>query len=387
MPLPKIDFNINDGGLGRRLPGEDHVSGLLFYGTKPVEFGTDTVKKVRSLKQAETFGLVGASYAVENYHIKEFFRINPGADLYVGYYAVPGEYTFAEITTMQNATNGKMRQLGVFVTIDFAIGQIALLQTQADALRALKKTLHIIYAPDITSITDLGDLPDLRAEEARSVSVVISEDGGGAGRALANSKAYSISTLGATLGTVSKAAVHENIGWVQEFQMDDITYGELDVLAISNGTLQSTLTDAELDDIHDLGYIFMRKIANLDGSYHTDAPTCIAVDSDYAYIENSRTVDKAIREVYKAVVPRLNSPLYTNPTTGKMTYDTVSSLEELAKTPLATMVADGNLSGATAIVDPDQDVLSTSQVEFNLKLVPVGVMRKGVINIGFAIQI
>jgi hypothetical protein len=52
--------------------------------------------------------------AVWHYHIAEFFRLNLSGRLWLGFFPVPGSYTFAEITTLQTAAGGVMRQVGVF---------------------------------------------------------------------------------------------------------------------------------------------------------------------------------------------------------------------------------------------------------------------------------
>ena len=61
MALPDIIFNIAEGGLGRPLPGNDHLSGMLFYtaGSLPSGFGSsDRIKKIFSIKEAENIGIL-----------------------------------------------------------------------------------------------------------------------------------------------------------------------------------------------------------------------------------------------------------------------------------------------------------------------------------------
>ncbi len=61
MALSRIVFNRGQEGLGRSLPGSDHISGKLFYtaGSLPPGFGTsDRIKKIFSLKDAENLGIL-----------------------------------------------------------------------------------------------------------------------------------------------------------------------------------------------------------------------------------------------------------------------------------------------------------------------------------------
>ncbi len=61
MPLNDITFVRGQGGLGRPLTGEDHISSLLIYNDAlPSGFSaTDRIKAVYSLEQAEALGIVG----------------------------------------------------------------------------------------------------------------------------------------------------------------------------------------------------------------------------------------------------------------------------------------------------------------------------------------
>lgn len=59
-----LTFNKGQGGLGRPLPGTDHISGMLFYtgATLPTGFtSSDRIKKIYSVEDAEDLGITNAS--------------------------------------------------------------------------------------------------------------------------------------------------------------------------------------------------------------------------------------------------------------------------------------------------------------------------------------
>src|SRR6056297_3237653 len=62
MAYPQVNFKLGQGGLGRQLPGRDHVSGMLFYmadGDLPSGFATDDRNKVvYSVQEAEDLGIL-----------------------------------------------------------------------------------------------------------------------------------------------------------------------------------------------------------------------------------------------------------------------------------------------------------------------------------------
>mgnify|MGYP003432672944 FL=1 len=162
---------------------------------------------------------------------------------------------------------------------------------------------------------------------------------------------------------------------------------ELDVPAFVDGTLLSDLTPAQVQSIHDKGYLFLIKHIGFTGSFFNDSFTCTALDNDFATIENNRAIDKAQRGVYAKLLPKISGPIYIDSSTGKISADSISSLEAIASIPLEQMERDGELSGFKIFINPDQDVLSSSRLQVTMKIVPVGVLREIVVNIGFALNV
>lgn len=381
-----IIFEKQQGGLSRTLPGEDHYSALLFYSaTKPSGYGTDSIKQITSIEHAVTLGIAegSANYGVMWYHISEFFRINSGGVLFVGIFTSP-EVGYSEIKTLARFAAGKLRQVGLYVTDAFDDGMVTLIQGVLDDLEEEHMPMIALLAADFHAVSDLTTLPDIRTLDSPKVSVVFGQDGGAAGKALYTSKSKSITCLGAALGAVSLAAVNENIGWVQKFKMSEV---ELDVPAFANGTLVETSDPNLLDSINTKGYIFLRKHVGKSGSYFNDSHSCVEATSDYAYIENNRTMDKAIRGIRTYLLPQLNGPLLVDPDSGKLDIGTIKFYEALANEPLIQMARDGELSGYKASIDPDQNVLSTSELVIRVVNVPVGVARIIKVKIGFGLKV
>jgi hypothetical protein len=326
-------------------------------------------------------GGVASKLAVWYYHISEYFRIQPKGNLFVGLYAVPSTYDFAEVQTIQTSTlvNGSIRQLGVYVDgTNYTAALTTALQTQATALDVLKMPLSIVLGANILAATDITTLTDLSTYSNNKVSVVISQDNGGQGLALWNATGKSITTLGATLGAVALAAVNEDIAWVGKFNLSNGT--ELESLGFCNGT--SGQSASALDAIDLKRYIFLRKFPNLAGSFFNDSHTAITKSSDYAYIENNRVIDKAIRGVDTALIPSLNSPLLLN-ANGTLANSTIAFLEAQAVVVTNDMVRNGEASAIGVLINPNQNVATTSKVIVTINIVPVGVARNIQVNIGF----
>lgn len=388
-----IIFEKQQGGLSRPLSGEDHISGLLFYSEpKPTGWNNDSIRQVTSLEHAVSLGIAkgSANFGVMYYHISEFFRVNPGATLYVAIYTTPDPpaqqpplpipYDFNEIKNMQRFINGKMRQVGVYLTHAFDDSMVTKLQVVAEALDNEHMPLSILLAADFHAIVNLTTLSDLRTMDSEKVTVVFGQDGDNEGAELFTTLHKSITCLGAALGTVSLAAVHENIGWVEKFKINEV---ELDVAALANGTLIKDCDTNLIDSLNTKGYVFLIKHVGLSGTYFNDSHTCTAITSDYAYLENNRTMDKAIRGVRTYALPQLNGPVKVDSSNGKLDITTIKYIEDLCNQPLIQMARDGELSGYKVVIDPDQDVLATSCLVINIVNVPLGVSRIIRIKIGF----
>lgn len=323
-----------------------------------------------------------------HYHISEFFRIQPKGELWVLLAEDPTTWAdFAEVETLKTASSGEIRQYLYFAS------RICVVEAEkATAAQAIMATIEAQYAPasillalDMHSVTDLTTLDDLRALTAPKVSVVIGQAGtGSVGENIAAVCGYSCTIGGAVLGLMSTAKVHEDIGWLEKF---DISGTEIAITALANGELLSNISSGALGNLHDKGYIFGMNEIGITGTFINDSNTCVALSSDYAQIENNRTIDKAIRAIRTALLPKLKGPVYTDPDTGYLTPDAVRAYEELGNTELENMVKAGELSGGQTLIDIEQAIGSTSELAVTVELVGVGVARNINVTVGFTLKL
>lgn len=326
---------------------------------------------------------VASEFDLMHYHISEYFRIQPKGELYVGIYAVADATTFASVTLMQNIALGKIRQMGVYQsTTTFAGTQVTALQAVVNANATVHKPLEIIYQGKMTSATTLTGLADMRALAAPNVSVVLGQDGANRGYKLWLSHAYSIGIVGTTLGAVAFAKVSDDIAWIAKFNVSNV---EFDTLAYANGYVYSAQSDGTNDNVNTLGYIALKKF-DIEGSYFNDSHTATPVSGDFAYIENNRTYNKAIRGLRAFLLPQLASPLKVK-ADGTLSEDTIGYFESLCDRALAEMLRNSELSAYGVVIDPSQNVLSTSELVISVSLVPVGVARTITVNVGFTLSI
>jgi hypothetical protein len=350
---------------------------------------SDSIVGTVALTLGAFSGGVGSVNDVWHYHISEYFRMQPQGNLWVGFYPVPGgAYSFSEVATLQNASRGTIRQFGLWLTKAFASGDATALDTQCKALVTAHKETIAWLAEDISAVEDISTLTDLSTLTANTVSVNISQDGAALGATLFAALGKSITNLGAALGAEALIKVSASIAQpISSLNISDGT--ENDVIAFANGVIVNdpnasdpTAMDNLLSTLNSCRYIFLRNFTGYAGSYFNDNHTAIAVSSDYAYRNDNRTIQKATRGVYAALIPILNSELDLN-ADGTMTNVQIEALITAADVPLKTMVTNTEISARAIIIDPTQNVTSTSQVVVQVQIVANGIARNILVPIGY----
>lgn len=392
--MQKLTITRTNGNIVRSLAGEDHISGLVFYSaTLPTATegaegfsATERIRTISTIETAEKLGITADATAWEtkvlHYTLSSIFNMNPGVSLYVGIFKpASGANAFSEIKQIQNYAGGRLRQVGVWNgAVELSDTLVNSLQSVRTTLEAQNKPLSILYAPKVTDVTAL---PSNLAKIGRNgVSVIIGQDGAGVAAELyadaGNTAKASVSALGDLLGAVSKAKVHESIAWVESFPTN------IAVPAFGDGKKYRDLDEAVIETLDSSRYIFLRTYDGLAGSFFNDNHTLDEPTSDYAYINDVRTMDKAVRGVRTYLLPKLGRPMKVDAETGKLERTAVEHLITTGNKALEEMEKAGELSGYRFDIDPDQNILATSRVRGVIKNVAMGVMRNLDLEIGFA---
>lgn len=318
------------------------------------------------------------------YHISEFFRTNNTGNLWIGMYAVPSTYDFSEVQLVQNFAQGQIRQFAVWADgTTYTSGKVQAAQTIMAAIEADHKPASMLLTFNYQAAT-LTAMADLSTLNSNKVSVILGQDGFAQGYYLFQGYGKSITNLGACLGLVSRAKVSEDIAWIGNFNISNGV--ENDTAAFANGVLLSSISSSLQNTLNNYRYIFLTKQVGYAGTFVNDSHCAVAFTSDYAYIENNRTIDKAIRNLRAAYLPWLASPIKLN-ADGTMTNNTVAFFESVGDVSLNDMVRDEEISAKQVTVDPTQDVLSTSALIVAVEIVPVGVARNIILNIKYVLNL
>jgi hypothetical protein len=184
---------------------------------------------------------------------------------------------------------------------------------------------------------------------------------------------------------LSLSAVSEDFGQPAKFNISNGI--ENDVPAFANGQLLSAaaLSDAALDAIDANRHIFGQKYGGYAGTYFNDNHCAVALTSDYAYINDNRVIDKAIRGIYSALVPYLKSKIIKN-ADGTLADTSIAFFESMALQPLYQMARDqdlGEVAESDVYIDPTQNVVTTSLLIINVALNENGIARNIQVPISF----
>lgn len=444
-----IRFTKTNGGMVRTTASEDPISALIMplrdadviapahefteiiedelwiakfqYAEQLKEMGLEyeeLVTKVRTAAAVDQTTATGYANNYKNssainalvYHVSEFFRMNPNGTLYVGITFDGSDIPASYITDIQKFANGKIRQVGILTP---SLTNLAGYQTEATSLERDHMPLSIVVAPSGFTHTVTGTAASSANTDGEYVNTVTvtaeAEDDlkkntlkAAANTMVANGK-FNVSVLigcdrdqalgdklgtyeyygciGTCLGAISKAAVNECIAWVQKFPLG------LKEPGLISGEKINTVSTADQNDLNANHLIFVRTHVGVTDCYFNDSWTLDLDTSDYAYIENVRTIDKACRGVRAKLLPYLNSPLKVDAETGKLAQSTVAFLQTTAGRALEDMEKADEHSGYVVEIDPEQNVISTSMLQVVIKQVPTGVMRNVNIKIGYTTSI
>lgn len=283
-------------------------------------------------------------------------------------------YDYDELIDLANYAEGNIRQALVLNQDDEVNAtSIGTIQVIANTLKLGNKPMSILFDGSYSSYNNATDLPSVRVADQYNVSVFASKDVN-----------KSITSAAAFLGLLSTNSVSRNNG---EVALNNLTKGThyADIEFVTGEKLQDT-SDAELEVLRTKGWITIRDFVGYSGAYFIDSYTTDLSTSDLAYVENVRTMDKAIRNCRVALIPSLNSPLKVEES-GALTEQAIAFFEDKVSVELSAMLAEEELSGYKITIDPLQNVLTNSILNIDIELMPIGIARYIKLNVQYALNI
>ena len=395
--LPKVKIDFVNGALGSVVPSADCVAGLLVTAVAVSDtFVLGNAYMLHKFDDLASLGVNTTNNAFLCKHVKEFYNeAGEGAELWL--MGVPNTAKPSDIADKDNElipyaknliqiANGRLRFLGI--AYKPASGYTATITDGLDAdvwaaaLKAQALTEWAttqLYAPLFVILAGRGFahanvtvLKDLTTLNYNRVGILIGD----------TESASEGAAVGLTMGRIAACPVQRHIGRVKD--------GALKILHAYVGDKDPSVANVEA--IHDKGYITFRTFTGKSGYFFTDDCLATAVADDYRSIARRRTIDKAYRIIYLTMLENVNDEI---PITDKgyLVPSMVKSWEsEIISAIVNQMTTNGELgsdpndaddSGVKVYINPEQNVASTSKINVVVKVKPYGYAKFIDVELGF----
>lgn len=393
-------------GYGKNNEGKLKLNDVLYitnFKSAIQDFGI--IERVETTEEDENN--VNFMHGIPAYHIREFFRMSGNVDgngkLYVMFADCSASWDAIDV--MQRVAGGLINQLGVWTEQPlwklngaeekYNLNIVKTLNDKAVAMADLHQPLSIVLCANPSNTgsdtsdgkqIDLNKIPTAICEASRT-SVIFGQARCARVSMMQkrNVNNTPVGFLGAMMGAIARANVHESVAWVRTFNLFDdnfqnieLGFGDINLTADEEFTslnMYESLSPVLLDDLDEKGYIFPIKYSGREnGIYISKDQTCSV--GDYRTIARNRTINKSRRAVRAALLPYVNSPLMVNPATGFLAPSKISAFKTLIGDILAKMQAAQEISGYAVNIDANQNVLVDDTLRISYAIVPVGVAVK-----------
>lgn len=395
--LPRVQIKFANGALGQVEAMADGCLGFVALGATEVT-GNDGFKlgkayTLRKLSDLEALGVTDQNNLNLYRNVKEFYaEAGDGAELWLMGFA--SSSTFASVLdkdaaagakALLQASNGRVRGLVAFKTPAASPAPTIKEGLDADVAAALPKAQGLgewaadtLRAPIFILVEgyafsgNASELASLATMEYNRVGVVIGDTASGSKNAC----------MGVVAGRIASVPVQRKISRVKD--------GAVKPLAVYIGTRLAETADVET--IHEKGYITFRTFVGRTGYYIADDNLATGATDDYRALSNRRVIDKAYRVAYNTLLDALNDevPIASDGTLSPAWCTAVKS--DVEQAVVSQMTANGNLgndpgdandTGVACSIDYRQQILATSQLAVGLRVKPNGYAKYIDVELGF----
>lgn len=396
MTLPRVKIYFENGLLGSVADSADGLLGLAVTATAVAgKFELARAYVLRSLSGLDDLGITADEADANAFlykQVKEFYA-EAGEGTAVWLMGFPNTVSqSAMVDKTQNYAKLLIQEAegalkGIIVAINPATGYVPTIEDglDADLKTAMSNAQELaewattsLYAPLFVILEarhfsgNVADLLDLTDYSYNRVGVLMGDT--------ANS------TNGAAVGTlagrIASNSVQRHIGRVKDGALAPTTVYIVD----------KTVSQADVESINDKGFITFRTFVGKAGYFFADDSLATETDDDYRSLARRRTIDKAYRVAYAALLEELNDEIALS-ADGTIAPAIAKSWEQEVETAIINnMTANGNLgvdptddtdTGVQCAIDTTQNVVSSSKIEIVLRVKPYGYAKYIDVKLGF----
>lgn len=386
MALPGVTIELMSGGLGRVSATDDGVAGLLLTGTavgSTLELNKHY--QLSTTRDLDTLGVTAENNPLVDHEVRSFYaQAGDGSELHL---LVVSEASVLEdmcdpsagspLCKLIEGAGGRIRIVGVNRLIGEeespdtsqgidgdAIAAAASAQQCAESY-AEKIMPFRVFLPAAKWTGEVGTYKPSESSYNR-VAMVLASEGELSGQYPA--------AIGMVLGRAAKAEPQQDLGRVK--------FGSLAAEGYFTDGSPFLSKQGLADSLNDAGFIFFLNYPSRNGCYLNGCPMACAATDDYATLNNGRVIDKAVVICYDTYISEIMDNVAVD-TDGKLPSGVCTSFEAMIENAVASLM-DGQISSFSAYVDPDQNILSTSRLEVECDIVPLGVLKNIHVKLGFS---
>lgn len=403
--------NIKKGKVGaNRLDNDRRVSAIIVGSPVIPTLAFKKTVQFYGLYDAEQNGITADFDKTNNVnvyrHVREFYRI-AGEGVPLNFMAVAQTETLESIAEdtagdklkrLLIDSDYKVRQLAIALNptvLDVAVdglipdvfGSIPLAQGAANwAYDQFMPTHIFLEGYGLSGLASVvPDLRDIDNVEATKVTMVIGQDWQYAETKTGNAQKFA--DVGTILGVCAAAAINQNIGDNEAFDLMDATKLAWMVPGLSNHKTNKEVY-AELQTFEDKGYVFGVTYPGLAGirinNDHVCAP--IKIDAEGNMNEHTiaygRVMDDCARQLRTAYLPKVKKT-YPVDVAGLLPTGVRVGLAQIGDDIFSDMVKAVEISAGKATIDPTSDLLVAKELKVAFDVQPTGVLGflNGTINL------
>lgn len=384
MALPGVTIQVADGALGRTVATDDGVAALVVTGVAATGLALNVAARIYSLADAIALGITATTHPHAYGQISDFYgQAGAGAELWIMLVSEATTHTAVFVATtgpMQKLIDASQGRVTIAATsmgrtVGYTPTMVGLVDWDIPAVAAQAQTIANGYAmlhQPVSFILDgsylLNPLTGVINIKGLGDRISVFVGNGEVGKRSA--------TMGRFLGRLAAIPVHQSIARVK-------TGPFAGAGALTSGLALSAYSNAQLASLHDAGYIALRTLPGMAGVFVTKDVTLGDVTKDFTSIALRRVMDKAIRLMYQTYLYELNDTIEIG-ADGKLLPTKVSYIEDIGERVLRTrMLAEGNCSDISVVVDPAQNVIATETLYIGVWITPLGSLEKIFVKLGY----
>ncbi|KAA6346436.1 hypothetical protein EZS27_006086 [termite gut metagenome] len=389
MSLPNVNIVLGNGNIGSASLSDDGIAALVLTGAEVGEtLILNTPYTLAGSADLKKLGVTQENNPLIHKDVSAFYKsAGEGAELHL--LVCSNETTLTQICsasagsplrTLLDSAAGRIRLVGVnrnapkeyIPTLSGCIDADVITATSAAQANALSYLGQI--APFVALIPAIGwngetaSLYQPREGSYNSVSVLLASDG-----KFGESELYS-AAIGQVLGRAAKSAVNISIARVRDGAIAATGF-------LTDGkTPEEHFSDRNL--LHDAGFLFYRTYIGKNGYYLNDDATAAPTTDDYNRLCLTRVIQKAVVICYKTYIDEILDSLNVDAETGKLPQPLCKAFEQYVVTGINTNMGT-EISGFTAFINPDQDLITSGKLDVQCKIVPTALLKEIKVDLSF----